>query len=455
MASGKSREQTSPCEEKVRGECGRMDNTNGKTAEQPISKSEINKELNRFSGNLGIITIISALLNLVLIGIVMLVMNNLVNSAVTEQYKQLSTERKAFTAFMEKKSSLADSNLENDVDNKGDRDYSYGNKRRSGNLNKEMPPNEKEVMPLHLLYNAPISSLEKVDSIIFEFEQVDEHNRGIMYQNMYHVESVSREVPIIDEYKIESEAILKFNLSDNNKLILKREEAILSDGSGNEIHKVIFANDTNFEYFNYDYGNEIENEKAGRLLRMEKQVSANDTGDRKEVYENQKRDYHDDSKHKRKLISTNSHKHTASHSLKTQSAYMAAVCKYGCGEMGVTYPYYYRPFFGYGFPLLGTEPYFQSGYGGNVETAMNNNMFNPESSIPRPPGVQGTPTTSPFSMNENPYNYPYSASPGGGYYYYYVYPNPTLTNNQEIYDPNYYYEESYQFQPNLNSTEIH
>lgn len=46
-------------------------------------------------------------------------------------------------------------------------------------------------------------------------------------------------------------------------------------------------------------------------------------------------------------------------------------CRYGCGNiMGVTFPYYYRPFFGYGFPLLGTEANFPSGYGGNPVTAL-------------------------------------------------------------------------------------
>ena len=46
-------------------------------------------------------------------------------------------------------------------------------------------------------------------------------------------------------------------------------------------------------------------------------------------------------------------------------------CRYGCGNlMGVTFPYYYRPFFGYGFPLIGTEKFFTAGYGGNPLAAM-------------------------------------------------------------------------------------
>lgn len=46
-------------------------------------------------------------------------------------------------------------------------------------------------------------------------------------------------------------------------------------------------------------------------------------------------------------------------------------CRYGCGNlMGVTFPYYYRPFFGYGFPLIGTEKLFTPGYGGNPLTSM-------------------------------------------------------------------------------------
>eukprot|EP00918_Siedleckia_nematoides_P012316 GHVU01027017.1.p1 GENE.GHVU01027017.1~~GHVU01027017.1.p1 ORF type:complete len:305 (+),score=52.43 GHVU01027017.1:37-915(+) len=45
-------------------------------------------------------------------------------------------------------------------------------------------------------------------------------------------------------------------------------------------------------------------------------------------------------------------------------------CKYGCGQMGLTFPYYYRPFFGSGYPLVGTEGFFPAGYGGNPVTEL-------------------------------------------------------------------------------------
>eukprot|EP00922_Rhytidocystis_sp_ex-Travisia-forbesii_P044013 GHVS01065618.1.p1 GENE.GHVS01065618.1~~GHVS01065618.1.p1 ORF type:complete len:133 (-),score=18.26 GHVS01065618.1:78-476(-) len=45
-------------------------------------------------------------------------------------------------------------------------------------------------------------------------------------------------------------------------------------------------------------------------------------------------------------------------------SYFDAYCRYGCGGMAVTFPYYYRPFFGYGYPLTGTEGMFPQGYGG-------------------------------------------------------------------------------------------
>lgn len=70
-------------------------------------------------------------------------------------------------------------------------------------------------------------------------------------------------------------------------------------------------------------------------------------------------------------------------------------CRYGCGNiMGVTFPYYYRPFFGYGFPLLGTESYFPAGYGGNPVTALGvTGALGPPpppgalSNLPAPPGA--------------------------------------------------------------------
>lgn len=64
-------------------------------------------------------------------------------------------------------------------------------------------------------------------------------------------------------------------------------------------------------------------------------------------------------------------------------------CRYGCGNvMGVTFPYFYRPFFGYGYPLLGTEPNFPVGYGGNPITALGvGGALGP----PVPPGAVGLP----------------------------------------------------------------
>eukprot|EP01053_Blabericola_migrator_P004981 Blabericola_migrator_1__4980@NODE_258_length_10736_cov_58_864373_g216_i0_p3_GENE_NODE_258_length_10736_cov_58_864373_g216_i0NODE_258_length_10736_cov_58_864373_g216_i0_p3_ORF_typecomplete_len258_score35_81_NODE_258_length_10736_cov_58_864373_g216_i0953110304 len=75
-------------------------------------------------------------------------------------------------------------------------------------------------------------------------------------------------------------------------------------------------------------------------------------------------------------------------------------CRYGCGNiMGVTFPYYYRPFFGYGFPLLGSEPYFPTGYGGNPITPMGAaGLLSPPvppGSVMAPPGAAiGAPAVS-------------------------------------------------------------
>lgn len=324
------------------------------------------------SKSLGAITLISAVLNLVLVGIVIFMVNSLIKSIISEHSRQTALEGGRWPSSFTERNSRMERGVQ------GDRtDQNGGGHWRS----------DAGVLPLQMLYNAPLKSLENIDSIILEFDEEDtgESRKGQVkrHQHMYHVESIEREISV-------EEAVLKFNLTNQGTLKVYRERAVLRDRLGNVVHELQF----------------FEQTKDG-----EKQLLRSDSKE--------------DHSTRRKLISSNSHKHSASHSLKTQSGYMAAVCKYGCGEMGVTYPYYYRPFFGYGFPLLGTEPYFQSGYGGNVETAMNNNMFNPESAGPRPPGLQATPQNSPFAMTENPYSYPYSSSPGGGYYYNF-YPPPFL-----------------------------
>ncbi|KAL7067950.1 hypothetical protein ACR3K2_18590 [Cryptosporidium serpentis] len=252
------------------------------------------------------------------------------------------------------------------------------------------------ILPLHLLYSAPLESIENVDAIVLEIlDKNNSLNNSKKVQYLFHIESASREVPL-EEYgsniNSSSPINLKLNLTGGKSLILGKDKALLYEKSGALLHTITFPIE------NYD------------ILSENNELNNKDKRDNNKGIQ------------VRQLISSNSHKSSSYHSLKTQSAYMAAVCKYGCGEMGVTYPYYYRPFFGYGFPLLGTEPYFHSGYGGNVDTAMSNNMFNPEATHPRPPGLQATPEYSPFTIVDNPYSYPYSVAPGGGYYYYYPAP---------------------------------
>lgn len=55
---------------------------------------------------------------------------------------------------------------------------------------------------------------------------------------------------------------------------------------------------------------------------------------------------------------------------RTEGTFFDGYCRYGCSQMGVTFPHYYRPFFGYGYPLVGTEGFFPAGYGGNPVTEL-------------------------------------------------------------------------------------
>eukprot|EP00917_Polyrhabdina_sp_WS-2016_P001836 GHVP01003789.1.p1 GENE.GHVP01003789.1~~GHVP01003789.1.p1 ORF type:complete len:253 (-),score=47.74 GHVP01003789.1:51-809(-) len=55
------------------------------------------------------------------------------------------------------------------------------------------------------------------------------------------------------------------------------------------------------------------------------------------------------------------------------ATFFDAYCRYGCGNMAVTFPYYYRPFFGYGYPLVGMDNAFPAGYGGNPVTQLSAN----------------------------------------------------------------------------------
>ncbi|KAL3127798.1 putative transmembrane domain-containing [Cryptosporidium hominis] len=385
--------------------------------------SERRKELWIISKSLGAITLVSAVMNLVLVGIMIFMVNSLIKGIISEHSRQIAIQKGMLSNFIER-----NSRIEKSVHNER---MNFNDHWRKG----------AGILPLNMLYNAPLKSLENVDAIILEFdepEQIESGNqekkiKGKRHQHMYHVESITREVSVEEieggKPRKKEEAVLKFNLTNEGTLTVYKDKAILRDRLGNKVHELFFESENQ----NHEY----QSKETEKLLRSDSKDEENEK--QGQIQPNN-----------RKLISSNSHKHSASHSLKTQSGYMAAVCKYGCGEMGVTYPYYYRPFFGYGFPLLGTEPYFQSGYGGNVETAMNNNMFNPESAGPRPPGVQATPQTSPFAMGENPYSYPYSSSPGGGYYYYYnFYPPPPPMQPE----PFPYYEESYYNIPQNNTEE--
>ncbi|KAF8819237.1 hypothetical protein IE077_001354 [Cardiosporidium cionae] len=88
-----------------------------------------------------------------------------------------------------------------------------------------------------------------------------------------------------------------------------------------------------------------------------------------------------------------------------------AYCRYGCGGMAVTFPYYYRPFFGYGFPLVGTEALFPQGYGGYPAAE----ILASQASVN---GIQGTssPSAGPINGNGNGATLPSNngATNGGG-----------------------------------------
>ncbi|KAF7456006.1 putative transmembrane protein, partial [Cryptosporidium felis] len=378
------------CEDQAKADAGERDlGENGSPIQSKNASKKVKVEHWNILASLGAVTLVSAATNLILVGALIFVISSILRGVTLEHPKEANSERGVWPNFSERNSRIQRAPK--------DAKTEFGPAATAGGI-----------LPLQVLYNAPLKSLENVDAIILEFEQSEEmeseaeegkgkkKSRGKRYQHIYHVDSIEREILVQDPQKTQgaekqaTEAVLKFNLTNRGTLSVFKDRAVLRDKLGNEIHEFRFHQKT---------------PPGEKSLRADARESKEPKGQTESIAP-------------RRLISSDSHRHSAHHSLKTQSGYMAAVCKYGCGEMGVTYPYYYRPFFGYGFPLLGTEPYFQSGYGGNVETAMNNNMFNPESASPRPPGLQATPPTSPFSMAENPYSYPYSTSPGGGYYYY-------------------------------------
>merc|ERR1712083_903650 len=53
-----------------------------------------------------------------------------------------------------------------------------------------------------------------------------------------------------------------------------------------------------------------------------------------------------------------------------ESTFLDTYCRYGCTIDALTAPNFYRPFFGYGYPMIGNEYMFPAGYGGNANTEL-------------------------------------------------------------------------------------
>lgn len=59
-----------------------------------------------------------------------------------------------------------------------------------------------------------------------------------------------------------------------------------------------------------------------------------------------------------------------------EATFLDQYCKYGCVVDALTAPLFYRPFYGYGYPMIGNELLFPAGYGGNgsIRTADANSL---------------------------------------------------------------------------------
>lgn len=179
------------------------------------------------------------------------------------------------------------------------------------------------------IWRLPLAQIEKLATLTLEFKE-DEY--GGPRQYYYTVESLFRDL---------ESATTEVRLSSNHHLLASEEEAVLTDEGGTVLGVLAFADEDDEEYGADDVedSSEIRNtdEKVGETAKRR-------LGKKKKGK-------------KGKPITPG-------------PGGEEAYCMYGCGQLAVTYPYYYRPFFGYGYPLVGTDAQFPRGYGGNPVTEL-------------------------------------------------------------------------------------
>eukprot|EP00922_Rhytidocystis_sp_ex-Travisia-forbesii_P007090 GHVS01010356.1.p1 GENE.GHVS01010356.1~~GHVS01010356.1.p1 ORF type:complete len:353 (+),score=96.75 GHVS01010356.1:92-1150(+) len=172
---------------------------------------------------------------------------------------------------------------------------------------------------LSSLSTVPIEQLQTMHSLVMKWPQKEDAVGG-GGEYLFHVLSAVR-----------NNKVTTLHLSADSKLVTDKERAILLDSQGEEIGRVDFSPPV-VTTTSPPPATTSSSRRLGRLMA--------------------------------RLADEGVGRYPRNSEMGNPESAFDAQCRYGCGKVAVTFPYYYRPFFGYGFPLVGTEAMFPQGYGG-------------------------------------------------------------------------------------------
>ncbi|KAF8819782.1 hypothetical protein IE077_004014 [Cardiosporidium cionae] len=207
-----------------------------------------------------------------------------------------------------------------------------------GNNENSLQPSHYQYLPITALNELPLEQIEKMESLTLQWGRTGSHEEIKYYFQI--------EFAVQDRKKDQT----TLGLSFGHKLVATSGNATLISPNGEELGVI--------QFFPPDEPHDFVDADVTQFLQR---VSVNET----RVIDDKNLLFPTEDNVPRKLAGKGKYgRYPYNVDQGLPESFFDAYCRYGCGGMAVTFPYYYRPFFGYGFPLVGTEALFPQGYGG-------------------------------------------------------------------------------------------
>lgn len=217
-------------------------------------------------------------------------------------------------------------------------------------------------IPVHAMRWLDFDKIEKMESLVLQWGNKEEENERKFY------------FKILSAFKNGKDKTTTLHLSSNYKLIIFQDTAILYNEKNEEVGELKMPLLQQSEEKEKEEFEKVKNELENEIYSEESSLplSSSPSFFSSSKLEEKSKERKEENSSSRRLGNLRSYlandngpgRYPQNIDAGPPLTAFDSYCRYGCGGLAVTFPYYYRPFFGYGYPLVGTESMFPAGYGG-------------------------------------------------------------------------------------------